>query len=65
MKISQTNRGAMLCAQAELTGIVDLISEFDRKTRAEEYTDTGDAWLVLYQIRRDARRALRELRRGK
>lgn len=62
-KIVQSEKGAALCAQATLADIAKAVTVFNRECNRREYTDTGDAWAVLFAIRRDARAALREFKR--
>lgn len=37
--------------RAALQEVVDEINKFDDKTEADEYTDTGEAWELLNQIK--------------
>jgi hypothetical protein len=35
----------------KLLGIIKAIDDFEKQTQADEYTDVGDAWELLYRIR--------------
>lgn len=38
-----------------LGSIAGAITKFDRRCSAEEHTDVGDAWQLLYAIRHDVK----------
>jgi hypothetical protein len=45
---------------AESLGLaLGTIAAFERKTQRAEYTDTGEAWEILYAVRKHLRAAVR------
>ena len=62
-RIAAANAPHVETAKNELAGIVASITRFDRSCKANEHTDTGEAWEIFYDNRNRARRALRALLR--
>lgn len=63
-QIAAANAPHVETAKKELADIIASITRFDRRCKANEYTDVGDVWEVLYNNRSRARRALRALGRA-
>jgi hypothetical protein len=47
--------------RAALKAIRDEIRQFDRECKKAEYTDTDEAWDLLYRVRKRAVSALKQL----